>query len=172
MNYDLIPIAMTRVAWGDYIKFVEKYLGYSPTRGLDDFNIKVTEPKAYLATLDLQNQPNKQLSNYDATWEHVHYSFMLKISRSLVLSFMLAAPRCKIVYYSIPDSDDMLLLLSGSMGEWYETLILGCRDLVKSKIRIIYNHILQYFEQAGFKSIWSDFEKHTQVDNTFILKRK
>jgi hypothetical protein len=172
MDYKIIPIAMTRVAWGDYIEFVKDILGYSPTRGLDDAGINPAEPQAYLATLNLENKPNKQLSNYDDSWEHVHCSFMACMPKSLVIHFYQAAPKYKIKLYNIPDDDNLLILMTANIISWKETIIYGCRRKIGKKIRIIYNQIMQYLEQAGFKMIWSDFEKQDIFDGTFILRRR
>ena len=169
MDFTILPIAMTRVAWGDYIKLVQDHFGFSPTRGLDKNGISPSDPQAYLATLDLSNHPLQQLSSYNDSWHHVHCSFFLKINKSQIGYLYASFHGLSIKFYD--NEEDTLILMTGSMLGWFESIRMNCNGNKHHKVRLIYNEIYNYFKQSGFKNLWSGFKIKTLRDGTFVLKR-
>lgn len=63
-----------------------------------------------------------------------------------------------------------LAIVTGNMGEWYSSVLTGCRDDASYELRLIMNIVLARLEQAGFREIFSRFKKQNLQDGTFILK--
>lgn len=171
-DYKILPLAMTQVEWNTYIEFCKDLLGYSPTRGLDDSGIKIENPVSYLATLSLDNKPLQNLRQgyiTDRVFEHVSFSFISEMDvNDLVetisyLGLSILQSRTKKNY---------LVILTGNMKQWRSAIIIGCSLSRSFGVRVYLNKCYLFFERAGFKEVWSKYDKQTLSDTSFILKER
>ena len=82
---EIFALATTNVHWETFIKTCQESLGFSPTRGIDKHNINPKEAKAYVASLDLRNQPLECLrTELNPVFKHVHLSFVGDLEDDLV----------------------------------------------------------------------------------------
>ena len=87
MDYKIVPLALTHPDWKTFIKVCQEHLGYSPTRGLDDQDMKPKDPASFLACLTMDNKPLENLrhggtTNY--TFHHVMFSFLAILDKKAV----------------------------------------------------------------------------------------
>ena len=170
----IYPLAMTQVHWPTFIKVCQEELGYSPTRGLDEVGIKPDAPCAFLAAIGMDNKPLKQLRfghQIGTAWKHVRASF-IAVAPQKVLCQLDNYTDLQITGNKIEESSDYLIIMTGSMRDWRDAIIMCCRtdSRIHKEIREMMNFCLVYFQESGFREVWHDCEKIGLEDGTFIIK--
>ena len=172
MEYNISPLAITQVEWRTYIKFVEEVLGSNPAEGLGSTIIKLNTPAAYLATLDFENQPLKQLRQgvfLNNSFDHLHVSFIAELESDDLQLLLTILP---ILDYIVKKAKKTyLVVISAKMSIWYRAVIKALNENQELEIRKIFQIILIWFDNMGFKDVWSEFDRRILPDNTFILQR-
>lgn len=170
MEAQVSPLAMMQVDWTTYIKMCQDVLGYSPTRGLDECAIDPKSPAAYLATLDLENQPLEHLRNPEDSqgFHHVFFSFIVEL---ISPEDIMAIKGGRLRVLNKRGSSTYLAILSGSILDWYYQTIFGCTKKSSIGVRQVMNKCYEYLCLAGFKEVWSNYERIDLQDQTFYLRR-
>jgi hypothetical protein len=164
------PLATTRPDWRVYIKFVEDVCGFSPSTGLGEAYIKVESPSAYLATLDLENQPLNQLRRgqfLNTTFEHVSFSFICALEACLVTSLLTLFSDLNFIIKKGKEKDEWLVIVSATIADWSVAVRRGLDAGQDKAVREFFNNIYNYFTYFGFKEIWSQYNVTIGKD-TFI----
>lgn len=172
MDYKISPLAITHVDWRTYINFVKEVLGCDPTRGLGSTIIKLNTPAAYLATLDLENHPLEQLSKggfSNNTFDHLHISFIAELDAEILHTILVTFPNLD--YITKKTKKKYLVIISAKMSTWYSVMPQALRVEQEKEIREIFQIILIWFDNLGFKDVWSDGDRIIHNDGTIILKR-
>jgi hypothetical protein len=171
MDYKILPLAITQVDWRTYIDFTTKVLGYNPTKGLGSTIIQLETPAAYLATLDFENQPLKQLRQgifLNNTFDHLSVSFITELDANSLQLVMMNLP---ILDYIIKKArDTYLVIISAKMSIWYPAIIKALSKRQEIEVRQIFQIILIWFDNIGFKDIWSNHQRIILKDGSIILK--
>jgi hypothetical protein len=172
VDYKIRPLAITQVEWHTYIKFVEDVLGFNPARALGSTVIKMESPAAYLATLDFENRPLDQLREgafLNSTFDHMQVSFIAELDNDSLLELLQTLP---ILDYIVKKSKKTyLVIISAKMSVWYTAVVNGLQPHRAVEIRQIFQIILIWFDNMGFKDVWSAHNRKIQDDGTFILQR-
>lgn len=172
MEYKITPLAITQVEWRTYIKFVEDVLGCNPTRGLGSTIIELNTPAAYLATLDLENRPLNQLRSgafINNTFDHLHVSFIAELDTDVLHTVLTTFPNLD--YITKKAKKTYLVIISANMSIWYQTIVKALKPNQEYEIREIFKIILVWFDNFGFKDVWSEYDRKIQQDGTIILQR-
>ena len=169
--YDIKPLAYTAVNWQVLHEMCQSTLGFSPTRGLDATGFDAETCSAYLACLDFENQPlaNLREGHYNNnTFTHVSFSFITAIPTSLIVEIRLLT---NLKTFAKQRKDLWLTIITGDMSEWRESIIKGCSQMRDFELRILFNQCLIFFNNAGFKEIWHDYDRIELQDKSFWLRR-
>ena len=167
MDYEIYPLSITQVEWNIFIDVCQRVLGYSPTRGIDASHLSIKDPAAYLGSFDLGNQPLAALRDIGNPGHgHFSISFLLILDEDGLLSLCGSGLRL----FTRSAGRKRLVILTGTMDQWYHTIRNGCRDDASYEFRWIMNNILGCFEKAGFREVFSSLKKTLLRDETFILK--
>lgn len=169
MDYQVYPLATTNVDWTTFIRVCQSTLGYSPTRGLDESSMNIDDGCAYLASLNMDNKPIQTLreGRNSKIFEHISFSFIVVTDSEILLDIVNSS---WLSVFSKKGIKDYVLILSGSMKQWYNSIITGCSPFGQYGTRCIMNKCLIYFDKAGFKDVWYKFKREKLNDGTFILK--
>lgn len=144
----------------------QRVLGYSPTRGLDACHLDIKDPAAFLACLDMDNNPLAALRKRGNSFGHYSISFIMVID----LEGLVAMFNSKVKLFYKKGQRDIVVITTGTMDEWYQSIRCGCADDASYELRWIMNSVLARLEQAGFREIFSHLSKHNLQDGTFILR--
>lgn len=171
MDYEIIPLAITQPEWCIFIDVCQRVLGYSPTRGLDACHLDIKDPAAYLACLNMANEPLDSLrrGGLGSSWfEHFSITFAMLLD----VEGMSHIANTPLHYYwrSGKRRDELLVIVTGNMDEWYRAILGGCQESADYELRWIMNRALNRLEQAGFREVFSRFKKTKLLDDTFIIK--
>jgi len=162
---DIIPIGSTHIDWQAYMSFCKEVNGHSPTRKLDQSDTKLIEQLAFVVSLsELANKdhtPVNALKNCQVFMDYISLSF--------------------IFYKSNLDSHgnlhkfeflNQIILLSGTLREWKDTIIVSLIPQAKKEHREAYGKVLLYMEINGYRLLFNNYKKIMQEDGTFILENK
>ena len=167
---DIVPLTLTQVNWPVFIKTVQDFLGYSPTRGLDDAKIDLKNPVAFLASLDCENDPNTTLRRaaVNNILSHSFASFIVIIDDADLI-IQISAQR--FVHIRVKRKGSRFLcIMSGTIREWYDSVIVFCQRETDHILRGLFNKIYEHFKVAGFGPIWHNYNEKLIHDNTFIME--
>lgn len=125
----IIPLSFTQVNWFDFSAMANEVVGHSPTRALDDANIRPGDPFTFIASLEELISPG--VSPRDAvrrathTLQHVVVSFLIHVSDNELFQLQ------NIPFLSISQiegktifrqNSEHLLIITGNLLEWQNCL--------------------------------------------------
>jgi hypothetical protein len=171
-EYKISPLSITQVEWRTYIKFVEDVLGFNPAQALGSTVIKLETPAAYLATLDFENQPLDQLRKgafLNNTFDHLSVSFIAELDHEALLELLQTLPTLDYIVKKARKT--YLVILSAKISVWYSVVLKALQIGRPIEVREIFQIILIWFDNMGFKDVWAEHERKLQPDGTFILQR-
>ena len=168
MNFEIHPIAFTYPDWTEYIRLCQENMGFSPTRGLDVDGLDPKMPNAFLATLDLKNQPLKSLREGYVTnpaFRHVSFTFLCIVDKDVMQFFQPLG--LEVMHYE--KNRRNMLIVSGTMEQWSIAMLRACSPEADLEIRHIFNSIFDSFKLMGFRDIWYGCQERDNFDRTFTL---
>ena len=171
MNYEIYPLAVTSVDWKVYSDQVKKLLAIDPLQGLGASYIKREHPAAYLATLDLQNQPLQQLREgalNNSSFHHFSVSFIGSIDSELFFTLLTEFPNILTISRQISKTSHFIIL-TADMSIWHHSVRTALTPRYSKDIRGLFHLILIHFEYLGFKEVWSKYERKTEPNGSFIF---
>jgi hypothetical protein len=130
--------------------------------------MKVGSAEAFLACLDLQNQPREALQNH-LLYEHIHASFIGELPDDIIVE-MQAKALGNISLVCKELRRNKFVVMSATLWTWYD-LCITVTDEDTYDLRLEINSIVAHLEKAGFK-IFTQHTKKAQPDGTFILWKK
>ncbi len=104
--------------------------------------------------------------------QSVHYSFLLAAEREVLLDFR-AVTRTRTCTCVSPIMGASFVLGTGSLHDWYETILANSNRDVKFELRFLLNKIQRHLEAAeGLTLVFDNYRKTTLIDMTFVLEKK
>jgi hypothetical protein len=159
--------------WKIFIKICQEELGYSPTRGLDNEHIPTDSPSAFLASLDMSNDPLQSLRMENRAWNHFHASFIAVGTEYFLLEVAVNTNLC-LLYKGTQyvNNKTVLVILTGSILDWHNAIVKLCQKNKSEETRAIMNHCLVHLQESGFRDIWREYDKIQLDDGTLTLVRR
>ena len=170
MAYKVRPLSITTPEWPTFINICQEELGYSPTRGIDSIGIKPDAPCAFLASLDMRNQPLLALRFENKAWNHFHASFIAVGSDTLLIE-ILVNTNLKVLYTQT-ENNTLLIILTGSILDWHDAIIKMSGPSINKEVSAVMNNCLVHLQEAGFRELWNEYDKIQLEDGTLTLRRR
>jgi len=152
------PASFLQINFQSYVELWKSTLNENPQLPLD-----LNKPSAFLESLNAFDLTNSHL------WGHVYCGFFIKASKS-VCSELIKYCTCKNSRWDGFEND--LVLVTGDLYTFWQTVIILCNENKQISIRYIGNCLFLLLQKSGFKPIFSLFTKASLSDGTFVLKRK
>jgi hypothetical protein len=168
VDYEIYPLAITQGNWSVFIDTCQRILGHSPTRGIDLCHLEVGDPAAFLGSLTMENTPLETLREGGGVFAHFMSSFLL-VADSLAVC-ELARTCLRMWWQKGRRRDEHIIVVSGTMAEWKDAILQGCRTDAEIELRWIMNHVVMQFEQTGLREVFNGYRKKQLLDETFILE--
>ena len=173
MDYKIYPLAMTMVDWKLYSDQVKQILNIDPLKGLGASYIDRESPAAYLATLDLENQPLKQLREgclNNPSFRHVSVSFIGSMGSELFFELICSFPD---IYTLSKEASrtSHFIILTADMSIWHHSIRSALSQHSKSstELKRFFHLLLIHMEQMGFKEVWSKYERKISPNGTLTF---
>lgn len=175
MNIAVIPIGKTSIDWSNLIKSTNESLGRSITKSLDRHHIKPATLSAFIAALGELKKPDSDpidmIRNPGALARHVSYSVLLAADKRVIIE-LIESSSLSILSTGTNVRQIRLAYISGTLEQWFVSIINGCSSLSSKELRLFYDHCLIFIEKDGFAQLWSDYRRVVQPDKTFLLERR
>ena len=164
---EIYPLQIGKVDWETYIKVAQDFLGQSPTRGIDAAKIPTDKPIAFLKTLDFNNRPLNVIGQ-EYLYHHIFFSFIGVID-TYIISQLSERSRISVAYTERRTKS--LVILSGTLKDWKDTIVYCCNKYADTDVRLLCNEIHNMFETAGFQEIWQEYKKIPKADGSTVLSK-
>lgn len=159
------PFLITSVDWRTFQEVCRDINGFVPTRGLDEAQIKLTDPEALLASLDMNNDPMYALRNPHSVWHLVSCGFIGRVDAKIRDEI-----RNTVVLQTYNKNDCFVMV--GTIFQWVAAIYFGSSETVSKELRQIFNEIFGYFNRTGFREVFSCFQTVDLLDDTFTLRAR
>lgn len=130
-------------------------------------------PKEFIVTLGKilgQQDGVKTLRGAGHLLKHLHFGFLITCPLNTHVPLTLYSHNLAITLLK-EENNQQLILTSGTLQEWRNSIYDCCNLLSPKDIRIIMNGVLDVFYGIGLSLIFSDFLRRDLNDGTFILKK-
>jgi hypothetical protein len=162
---DFIQIAKTNIDWNAYMLFCKQHTNNAPIKNLDTSKTRFNEDLAFIASLSELSE--KTTSPINAIRGNDVYKQYISIC---YLFF-----ECELYNYGSLrrlDLTTQFTLVTGSIWEWKETIILNLTEESTRKQKEIYGKLLLDFETKGYSLIFDTHRKILCRDGLIILEEK
>ena len=158
---------MTAVNWTLFQKVCKDIFGYSPVTGIDELNIPLSDPAAFVGSMDVENLPLEAIRSRGKhpALKHVSFTFMLVGPIDVALDLAIDTTLKVFV------KDDKFIIVTGTMYDWYHTIVECCSEEKSFAIRKIANECHRRFVHTRLNQVWSHLERHELNDGTFSWKK-
>lgn len=163
---EVTPIAMTHVDWKTFNEVCQSSIGVRPTKGLDDVGIKLIEPAAFLASLNMQNNPLEVLRAdpfLEQSFEHVTLSFFVRADEITFYKLRM------MTYLSIMNISTVAVL-SGTVRDWYHASLCCCLRSATVEVRDVLTKVVTILNQTKLCNIWSSHDIKKLEDGTIVIE--
>ena len=160
---DVIPIAITKVDWTIFNRTVEDWLGYRPSKGLDESNISLERLSAFPATLDFKNQPLECLRNNQRVLEAVQIVFIVCTDDELALLELIEQHQLQFINVNVTKGRETFSIVHGNLAYWRNIALTSS---------LFGNKVHQLLCKMSFDELFYYYRKVENADGTYYLKRK
>lgn len=163
---------MTLADWATLSGIASSQLGRDVTRAVDRARLSPKSPLALVAILESIRQPRalqdpKSVARkaMPSTLDHLHFGFLIAAEEDTLVEIMFLVSRT--LALTLADTRE-LGILSGTLKDWKQVVILGLSETISKDIRLVFGQIFAYFETLGLRDIWADYRKKS-LEGTFAL---
>jgi len=156
------PLGISQLSWDNLDETFKELLGCSAYHNLP------ISPDKQSALLHVLGQGTKEpIRDSQSTGQHLHASFIGSSDSETLVDLH----RLGLKVFTVPAKrDSHLFILSGTITEITNAIIIGCHSDSSYGIRFLCNGIISYLERAGFRELWSEYHKTRAEKETFILE--
>lgn len=167
------PLLATSVDWLAHIKNVAELVGRSPTRGIDDSGLKLSNHAIFLASLaefhsGKPEQPLDILRNDNMVLRHLFFGFLISGTKSMI---------CRIMEMTDLDitttntlADGRAAVVTGTLQVWKSAIVICLHQQLDFDLRCVFNKCLDVFFAAGLQNVFADYRKTGLPDKTYLLE--
>jgi hypothetical protein len=131
---------------------------------------KLADAEKFLSVLEAMRQPGAPVGLPPDLLGHVTFSVLTVGSMWDMLDFVAVCSGLPQVLADTKERDIIVVVTTGTLGQWRDAVALGCSERQKPLIRESFNQIHSVFVSNGLTSVWRDFDQRTSTDQqTFLL---
>jgi hypothetical protein len=174
MDDRVIPISIPNVAWQQYLSLTSEWLGHPPSKGVDSCQSRLSDFARYVASLG-EFQAGKEVDakrtlRTRGPWlQHTFFSFLVLTTTNNLLR---VAESTDLKVLSTEVDGKRASVISGTLQEWRDSVILMCDDTSPKRLRLLFNTIKRAFDQIGLQDVFFEFRLKDAGDGTFLLESK
>jgi hypothetical protein len=170
----IYPFGFTDYDRTTYREFTKRILGIDPFKNLPASNIPIASHLSLISTIDCKSTPRETLSKEPGmtdAWSHVFLNFIGSCdSIRTVADICTLRVRCHFTENRIEDC--FLILLSGTMHDWYYSILSGIDSFERKESLQIICACCLHIESIGFPDLFKNYNKIIKNDGIFKLTRK
>ena len=99
-------------------------------------------------------------------FQHFHLSFIAALDEGMILDISIHTP---LRIYAKRGKRKVLTILTGSMDEWYTSVMVCCKDNMDFELRTLFNNVLDCFNRIGARYVFTSVYRQELADGSFTL---
>lgn len=162
----VVPISFPLVDWNNFISYVYSYSDRSPTKLLDNENMKVGDLSSFIGAIGYFSSgksPNDSIRYTPSILEHLSFTFLIEGDLSLDI---LRETKLKVTDNSAVDRN-VLCIVSGNLLDWKQAIIVFTNEQRDPRVRYIFDAVFLYFRQLGLQDVFFTNKRTEFKDQTF-----
>lgn len=167
--YDIEAISVQQTNWQALRSYSQELLNVNPIRNLDSVNIDLKDPAAFIAALGFGESAKEFLRKAKQTnvLNHSSMSFVASLDDELIEKFSTVT---NLNMWIKRGRGLHLVILTGTMDDWYEAVRSGCRSDVDKDFRILMSKVFNIFQNTSYREVFSNLNRVSESDGSIILK--
>jgi hypothetical protein len=168
------PIAVSTVAWQQYIDTAAMLLGHAPSRGVDASPSKLSDFAKYVASLaeftakkELDPRTVLRGEQSGPQLHHLFFSIMVCEKHATILKIAEAAG---LSVLSASTGKERAAVISGTLAAWRDAVIIFCDRNASCDLRELFNEVKRMFDRIGLSDIWYKYKHRGLSDDTYYLE--
>lgn len=146
----VIPLAATRVNWDEFIRVIKEQYECSPTKALDDENIKTSGLLSFPLVMNLDKKVNYNLLDESSRLEHTFISFLVITAMDVNRVNKFSNLR---IYEVVRDDGTYITILTGSLADWRAAVYNGIK--YRGKMQELFKEIYMLMShRIGAFQLW------------------
>ena len=168
----IIPLSYTTPNWMSLDSFIERSVGQSAIRFLDENKMTPGGLYSYIIALELLlGNKITRLDQANLSLPHITLSFGIECDEVDIILFM-DIPGFKITNPNKIDRQDIyFLFVTATLKEWKDIIILNCRQQSDKYLKEIFNDFYELMKKANLGELFDDYQPCLTKDGTFYLER-
>ncbi len=159
----IYPLAITQCDWKVYNQALEDAIGQRATYKIDSKNLSIKKFGTFFHTFD-----HKHGEILDEALHHGMFTVMItEIFQGTILQ-LTQSWHCAYSFDRMKDSEHYYVIISGTIANWMQFLLLNCTSDRSKGIRQIGNDVYNLLDAVGFGPAFS-FTRYVLQDGTFEL---
>ena len=147
MEYKVIPLIIQQTNWLEYIKLYQDLFDESPTRVLDENNVKLDRPAALLQSIDNHFRGN--------TEKHASISFAGTANADMLIEIANCCDLSVISKESSKDRGLYIFIMSADLSTWRTAIHYLCLKERSNYVKILGEQLDSLIKMAGYRIDYS-----------------
>lgn len=170
MRSEAVLITTPAVDFSTFVGISNQALGYSPASAADASPLPLSDTERFLSCLSSLKDRNAPVSLSPHLLTHVSFSMLLAADERDLLDVLELCSGMPFVQADTLARDVQIAVVTGTLSQWRDAVLSGCKASVEPTVRSLFNTILSRFEQARL-NVWTDC-KRKPLGPTFLLEDK
>lgn len=137
--------------------------------GIDKSPRKLSDSEKFLSIIDGMRTPGAPASLSPDLLKHVTFSILTVSDERDMLDIMQICSGMSTTLAETKGRGIMAVVITGTLCQWREAVILGCSKSSSFEVRAGFNQIHSLFVGVGLSSIWKRMKQSNDDDGTFLL---
>lgn len=133
----------------------------------------MSDTERFLSLINAMKNPGASVDLPDHLLGFAHFGILIAAEDMDMLTIMEICSGAKIYVMETKEWGLRAAIITASLHDWQQYIILGCGDKVSTQIRECFNNVYMLFVKYGVGSIWKNLNrKATDNGKTFLLLDK
>lgn len=164
-----ILIQQPNVDFSAFLAHAHEMFGYSPASESDACHKQLSDSERFLSCLAAMKDRNAPVSLPPHLLAHVSFSVLVAANERDILDVL---EYCSTMAFTTAETVARGIdaaVITGTLAQWRDAVIAGCRPQVEASVRDLFNKILSLFESQNL-GVWENCSRKTHQDNTLLLE--
>lgn len=138
-------------------------------QGVDKSVRKLSDAEKFLSIIDAMRQPGAPAGLSPDLLKHVTFSVLTVALEEDMLSIMEVCNEMPTTLANTKGRGIMAAVLTGTLAQWRDAVVAGCRRSVHPEVRAGFNQIHSLFVGAGLGAVWRGYKQTNDGPEVFYL---
>lgn len=161
-------IQQPAIDFSTLLTYTSQALGYSPGAAADASRRVLHDAEKFMSCLSAMKDQRASVGLSPHLLTHVSFSALVMADERDMQDVMELCSGMPVVVADTLARSVQAAVVTGTLAQWRDAVISGCRPEVEPVVRNLFNHILGLFEAVNL-NVWKDCNRK-QAGQTFLLE--